>query len=168
MLYGFPRVRELVDRNRGVKSRDAAVDMSSGFLKLDGLGRVDLGVLLLFWRSRGGGRPASSAPRPRLVLPLGLLDRELEAKDGVLLFYLACGQSLNCFFDQHACAYRYWGALAFSSGCRAWYRRRRDGRARRSIHTAFDNPMATPDAPPRESIESRLLEYELYYGSGSA
>ena len=34
-----------------------------------------------------------------------------------------------------------------------------DGRARRSIHTAFDNPAAAPDAPPRESIESRLLVF---------
>jgi hypothetical protein len=33
----------------------------------------------------------------------------------------------------------------------------RDGRARRSIHTAFSNPLAPPDAPARESIESRLL-----------
>jgi len=34
-----------------------------------------------------------------------------------------------------------------------------DGRARRSIHTAFDNPLAPPDTPPRESIESRLLVF---------
>ena len=34
-----------------------------------------------------------------------------------------------------------------------------DGRARRSIHTAFDNPRAPADAPPRESIESRLLVF---------
>jgi hypothetical protein len=34
-----------------------------------------------------------------------------------------------------------------------------DGRARRSIHTAFDNPLAPVDAPPRESIESRLLVF---------
>jgi hypothetical protein len=34
-----------------------------------------------------------------------------------------------------------------------------DGRARRSVHTAFDNPLATADAPPRESIESRLLVF---------
>jgi hypothetical protein len=34
-----------------------------------------------------------------------------------------------------------------------------DGTARRSIHTAFDNPLAPPDAPPRESIESRLLVF---------
>ena len=33
----------------------------------------------------------------------------------------------------------------------------RDGRARRCIHTAFDNPLAPDDAPPRESVESRLL-----------
>ncbi len=32
-----------------------------------------------------------------------------------------------------------------------------DGRARRCVHTAFDNPQAPEDAPPRESIESRLL-----------
>jgi hypothetical protein len=35
----------------------------------------------------------------------------------------------------------------------------RDGRARRSIHTAFINPLAPPDAPARESIESRLLVF---------
>jgi hypothetical protein len=35
----------------------------------------------------------------------------------------------------------------------------RDGRARRSIHTAFSNPLAPPDAPARESIESRLLVF---------
>ena len=34
-----------------------------------------------------------------------------------------------------------------------------DGRARRSIHTAFDNPLAPADAPARESIESRLLVF---------
>jgi pimeloyl-ACP methyl ester carboxylesterase len=35
----------------------------------------------------------------------------------------------------------------------------RDGRARRSIHTAFSNPLAAPDAPARESIESRVLVF---------
>ena len=35
----------------------------------------------------------------------------------------------------------------------------RDGRARRAVHTAFDNPAAPPEAPPRESIESRLLVF---------
>jgi hypothetical protein len=34
-----------------------------------------------------------------------------------------------------------------------------DGRATRSIHSAFDNPLAPGDAPPRESIESRLLVF---------
>ena len=34
-----------------------------------------------------------------------------------------------------------------------------DGRARRSIHTAFVNPLAPEDAPPRESMESRLLVF---------
>lgn len=34
-----------------------------------------------------------------------------------------------------------------------------DGRARRSIHTAFDNPRAPASAAPRESIESRLLVF---------
>jgi hypothetical protein len=33
------------------------------------------------------------------------------------------------------------------------------GRPRFSLHTAFDNPLAGPDAPPRESIESRLLAF---------
>jgi len=35
----------------------------------------------------------------------------------------------------------------------------RDGRARRCAHSAFDNPLAPPDAPARESIESRLLVF---------
>lgn len=34
-----------------------------------------------------------------------------------------------------------------------------DGRATRSIHTAFANPAAPHDAPPRESIESRMLVF---------
>ena len=32
-----------------------------------------------------------------------------------------------------------------------------DERASRSVHTAFNNPLATHEAPPRESIESRIL-----------
>lgn len=34
-----------------------------------------------------------------------------------------------------------------------------DGRATRSAHTAFHNPLAPEDAPPRESIESRMLVF---------
>jgi hypothetical protein len=34
-----------------------------------------------------------------------------------------------------------------------------DGRATRSIHSAFHNPLAPADAPPRESIESRMLVF---------
>jgi hypothetical protein len=34
-----------------------------------------------------------------------------------------------------------------------------DGRARLSFHTSFDNPLAPPDAPPRESIEVRSLVF---------
>ena len=34
-----------------------------------------------------------------------------------------------------------------------------DGRARRVAHTAFNNPLADANAPPRESIESRLLVF---------
>jgi len=34
---------------------------------------------------------------------------------------------------------------------------RKDGRARRSIHSAFENPLAGPAAPARQSIESRAL-----------
>ena len=35
----------------------------------------------------------------------------------------------------------------------------KDGRATRCIHTAFNNALAPSDAPPRESIESRLLVF---------
>ncbi len=35
----------------------------------------------------------------------------------------------------------------------------KDGRSRRSVHTAFKDPGAGVDVPPRESIESRLLVF---------
>ena len=35
----------------------------------------------------------------------------------------------------------------------------KDGRARRVAHTAFTNPLAPTDGPPRESIESRLMVF---------
>jgi len=35
----------------------------------------------------------------------------------------------------------------------------REGVARRAVHSAFDNPLAPADAPPRESMESRLLVF---------
>lgn len=34
-----------------------------------------------------------------------------------------------------------------------------DGVARRSVHTAFENPLAPAEAPPRESMESRMLVF---------
>ena len=34
-----------------------------------------------------------------------------------------------------------------------------DGRARFSIHGAFDNPSLPPDAPPRQSIEARTFAF---------
>jgi hypothetical protein len=34
-----------------------------------------------------------------------------------------------------------------------------DGRATRSVHSAFDDPQTPADAPPRESIESRMLVF---------
>lgn len=38
-----------------------------------------------------------------------------------------------------------------------------DGRARLSVHGAFDDPTSPPDAPPRESIEVRTL---VFWGAG--
>lgn len=35
----------------------------------------------------------------------------------------------------------------------------KNGIARRSVHTAFENPLAPNDAPPRESMESRMLVF---------
>ncbi len=34
-----------------------------------------------------------------------------------------------------------------------------DGRAQYAVHTAFDDPTARPDAPPRESIETRTFAF---------
>ncbi len=34
-----------------------------------------------------------------------------------------------------------------------------NGRAKRSIHTSFENPLAPDGAPPRESMESRMLVF---------
>jgi hypothetical protein len=35
----------------------------------------------------------------------------------------------------------------------------RDGRARFSLHAAFEDPTTPPDAPPRESIEVRAFAF---------
>ena len=35
----------------------------------------------------------------------------------------------------------------------------KDGRARFSLHTAFEDPTTPADAPPRESIEIRTLAF---------
>jgi hypothetical protein len=37
-----------------------------------------------------------------------------------------------------------------------------DGRARMTAHTGFDDPTSVPDAPPRESIETRVF---VFYGA---
>jgi hypothetical protein len=34
-----------------------------------------------------------------------------------------------------------------------------DGQARLSFHSAFENPLASPDGPPRESVEVRALVF---------
>ena len=39
------------------------------------------------------------------------------------------------------------------------YDSRLDGRARQAIHSAFDDAEASPDSPPRESIESRCFVF---------
>ena len=39
------------------------------------------------------------------------------------------------------------------------YDSEKDGRARFSLHTAFDDPTTRPDAPPRESIEVRTFAF---------
>jgi hypothetical protein len=39
------------------------------------------------------------------------------------------------------------------------YESEQDGRARFTAHTAFDDPTSPPDAPPRESIESRAFAF---------
>ncbi len=35
----------------------------------------------------------------------------------------------------------------------------RDGRARWTAHTAFDDPTSPPDAAPRQSIETRTIAF---------
>ena len=35
----------------------------------------------------------------------------------------------------------------------------RDGRARLSLHTAYENPTASPTAQPRESVETRVFAF---------
>ena len=39
-----------------------------------------------------------------------------------------------------------------------------DGRARMTAHTGFDDPTSPPDAPPRESIETRAF---VFYGASN-
>ena len=100
---------------------------------------------------------------PVLSLPLALCEAgSVEAQDWVvadLVYADRVGEIYN---------------LAWSRGQRWWYFPRmttdeillfkcfdsaRDGRARFTPHTAFDDPTTPPGAPPRESIETRVVAF---------
>jgi hypothetical protein len=95
--------------------------------------------------------------------PLAICDaRSLDEKDLVVTerrYQNRIGQTYAIHYNEGQ--YWYWfprmrrdEALVFKV-----YESLRDGRARWTAHTAFDDPTARPDAHPRESIEIRTLAF---------
>lgn len=101
--------------------------------------------------------------RPVEREPLAIADaRSLSADELVVSERRYPGRVGQTYAIKHSPAHRwYWvpemrreEALVFKV-----YDSARDGRARWTAHTAFESPVAPPDAPPRESIEIRTLAF---------
>ena len=106
------------------------------------------------WRSMRG--PVETAPLAlcdaRSVAPGDLITTERRAKDRV-------GEIQRAAFNPAHRWYYFPNMQAGEALLIKVYDSARDGRARLSIHTAFDDPNAPADAAPRESIETRTFVF---------
>ena len=86
------------------------------------------------------------------VAAADLVDVKREGKERIGEIQLACYSNAHrwCYFPHMQRT----EALVFKT-----YDSREDGRARFTIHTAFEDPTAAVDAPPRESIETRCFVF---------
>ncbi|MFC3285078.1 CmcJ/NvfI family oxidoreductase [Litchfieldella rifensis] len=95
--------------------------------------------------------------------PLALLDAssldpsDLLATD--LVYPQRVGEIYHLAYHPRQCWYYFPDMRREEALLIKGYDSRRDGRARFTPHTAFQDPTTPPDAPPRESIEVRTLAF---------
>ena len=106
------------------------------------------------WRPIRG--PVRTAPLAlcdaRSVAPEDLIAAERRAKDRV-------GEIQQAVFNPAHRWYYFPNRERHEAVLIKVYDSAEDGRARFTIHTAFDDPTSPPDAPPRESIETRTFVF---------
>jgi hypothetical protein len=106
------------------------------------------------WRPIVG--PVQSAPLAlcdaRSVAPEDLVAAERRAKDRI-------GEIQQAVFNPAHRWYYFPNMARHEALLIKVYDSARDGRARFTLHTAFDDPTSPPDAKPRESIESRTFAF---------
>lgn len=109
-------------------------------------------AIVNFWRPIGA---------PVVRTPLAVCDaRTIEASDLLpsdLVYRDWVGETYAVAFNPKHRWYWYPAQSADEATLLKIYDSATDGRARLTAHTAFDNPLAPPDAPARRSIEIRAL-----------
>jgi len=109
-------------------------------------------AIVNFWRPVGG---------PVLRMPLAMCDaRSIESPDLIpsdLMYRDWVGETYAIAFNPRHRWYWYPQQIPTEATLLKVYDSARDGRARLSAHTAFDDPTSPHDAPPRRSIEIRSI-----------
>jgi hypothetical protein len=109
-------------------------------------------AIVNFWRPVGG---------PVLRTPLAVCDgRSIELADLIpsdLVYPDWTGETYAIAFNPRHRWYWYPQQTPTEASLLKVYDSAKDGRARMSAHTAFDDPTSAPDAPPRRSIEIRSI-----------
>ena len=106
------------------------------------------------WRSIAGTirRSPLALCDARSVAPADLIASERRAKDRI-------GEIHQALFNPAHRWYYFPDMRPDEALLIKTYDSETDGRARFTIHSAFDDPNTPPDAPPRESIETRAFVY---------
>jgi hypothetical protein len=109
-------------------------------------------AIVNFWRPVGG---------PVLRTPLAVCDaRSIELPDLIpsdLVYPDWVGETYAIAFNPRHRWYWYPEQTPTEATLLKVYDSAKDGRARMTAHTAFDDPTSAPDAPPRRSIEIRSI-----------
>jgi hypothetical protein len=109
-------------------------------------------AIVNFWRPVEG---------PVLRTPLAICDaRSIESRDLIpsdLVYPDWVGETYAIAFNPHHRWYWYPEQAPTEATLLKVYDSAKDGRARMTAHTAFDDPTSAQDAPPRRSIEIRSI-----------
>jgi hypothetical protein len=109
-------------------------------------------AIVNFWRPVEG---------PVLRTPLAICDaRSIESRDLIpsdLVYQDWVGETYAIAFNPHHRWYWYPEQAPTEATLLKVYDSAKDGRARMTAHTAFDDPTSAQDAPPRRSIEIRSI-----------